>query len=165
MDILTKLLLSELDILKMNPEVEQLLLKTLQFLLNSLQVFIPRLVTFSREYPTVFAFFSVVLITYVAYRIFCQVLTIVKRLLFISCIILGLFIYSRGFDQFVHYDMPYLIKSIKEEKELQALAIQWLTYLRNTTVASSSVFYRLVIDALKNSTETNTHHKSTHHRL
>ncbi|CCH60920.1 hypothetical protein TBLA_0D04230 [Henningerozyma blattae CBS 6284] len=130
-------------------DVEYFLTNALHYIIQVLQIMIPMIISFSRNYPTLFLVCTGIIFVYVIFSIICRIFTILKRLLFVALILMGFFIYARGSDQFINYDLPYLKKLIFQDENVYDVLIKWLYYLKNTTYDHSTAFYKFVTTTIR----------------
>lgn len=135
-------------------QVQQYISIFLTNIIRFIQLAIPVVTRFSNEQPTLFLAIVSVIAAYIAFRVIRNMFTILKRLLYVLCLLCALFVYLRGFEQFFKYDLPLLYNLISQDKDLETVLIQWGTYLTSTSVTSSTFIYKFakakVLESIKN---------------
>lgn len=118
-------------------QLEQYIALFLTKIVRIIQIVIPLLARFSKEHPNIFLALTSVVIIYVAWRIVCNMITILKRLSLVFLILFIISLYLRGFDQVVYGDLPLLYRLVTQNQDLETVLTQWTSYLGRTSLKNS----------------------------
>lgn len=129
-------------------QLEQYIALFLTKIVRIIQIVIPLLARFSKEHPNIFLALTSVVIIYVAWRIVCNMITILKRLSLVFLILFIISLYLRGFDQVVYGDLPLLYRLVTQNQDLETVLTQWTSYLGRTSLKNSQVALKFFSAAL-----------------
>lgn len=120
-------------------QLQQYIAYFLTKIIRIIQIVIPLIATFSKEHPNVFLVLTFVIVIYMSWRIICNMYTILKRLLFVSVVVLVIFLFLRGFDQVIFKDLPLLFKLLGQNRDIEVVLTRWTSYLSRSSISHSSV--------------------------
>lgn len=130
-------------------QLEQYIALILTKLVRIIQIIIPLMAKFSKDHPNVFLFFASALVVYVTWRVLCNTMIILKRLLAIF-VILGIsFVFLRGFNQVFYRDIPLLYRIVTQNQDFEVVLTKWTAYLGDTSFDHCSVVLGLLTSRVK----------------
>lgn len=129
-------------------QLEQYIALFLTKIVRIIQIVIPLLARFSKEHPNIFLVLTSVVIIYVAWRIVCNMITILKRLSLVFLILFIISLFLRGFDQVVYGDLPSLYRLVTQNQDLETVLTQWTSYLGRTSLNNSQMALKFFSAAL-----------------
>ncbi|AQZ13311.1 APQ12 (YIL040W) [Zygosaccharomyces parabailii] len=119
--------------------IEAILTKTIRVL----QILIPLIARFSSQHPTAFLVLTCAILVFILLRIIRNMVTIVRRTLFLGVLVFVVLLYVRGFDTVVLYDLPFLYKLVLQDENLETIIRKWSTYLSHSSIRHSRTIYSI----------------------
>lgn len=122
--------------------IQQLIVGLLSKVINFLQILIPVIVRFSKEYPTAFIVISLIIGRYVVWRCIMSLYAMVRRLFYLSLVLLVVCAYMRGAELFFEHDVPLVANGIWDNRELiKSSVVSTCTYGYKILRQNSIILY------------------------
>ncbi|CCF57237.1 hypothetical protein KAFR_0C02440 [Kazachstania africana CBS 2517] len=102
--------------LQLEQTYEKYVVFILKQIISFLQFSIPLVISFGQRYPYLFLGLTTIFLVYTVWRIVTNIYYIMKKLLLLYLVIVVIFIYLRGVNQFLNYDIPFILHSFPEFK-------------------------------------------------
>lgn len=129
--------------------IQEFIVNVLAQLINFMQLLIPVVVKFSREYPTAFVTLSTLALLYIIYRIIMNLYNMLKRLMYLAIILIVIGCYMRG-EAFFDEDIPKLGKYVWLQRgTIQITVTTTVRYLIALIQRQGNVIYLYLRNYLK----------------